>query len=828
MSALNLTENFLAKPVLTSKTLGLQWGDIVVLAAAILVNLISFVGGTLLFMPDSGNYVIGAISLVNDGDLYMDAVRPPGYSIFLAFFFALLGSSFLFWATLAQHILLIIIALIIKRLTYALVPITWVAILAGLFSAFGLQLVSYANFPMSEVLYASLSTISIYLIVTFTRTGSTRYLLAGVAAISFGALVRPSGLYFPLFIIALATARLIFARGHTSWQNWKPVVFATAIFAAIAGPPMLHNLTTQGHFKLVGNLGQNLYSNTVEYGGFWDPDSPAIQDIRARFDEWAAAKRANGEKVPDNITWRNHWPATTAYLDMTNKSLWDGDAIFLEAAMDSIKAQPGRFIVHLLQNLKITFLYAEPTYRYMPDYFYEGNEKPWHMPSALPLEWPDESRARLARVIEGRGDVPSNPAQFSEPTVLTPLYGLMSRAYHRLISNYATFYALISILGLVYAAWRLYRTRDPAWLTMLVAFAYFGLLPLLVVPGSPRHRLPVDPLMATFAAIGFLSLLKGACRILPEIPAFAFAGGTAGDADDLRLKTEYLLHENRNLAATVRYLRAAVEADDPLARQTRASFDFQWEKLPTGRHNLEHPLFREEAPGYVCEYTGFPAEWFKGKKAIDVGCGAGRYSFALSVLGADVLSVDQSTHGLARAAEACRGFPAHRTKTVNLLKTLDIEETFDLVWSYGVLHHTGDTYGAFQRVVPLVKPGGWIFLMLYGLPREGYADDFEAVNEYERWRVETRNMSFDEKLERLIEASTDGTLRAQGVENLEGYFDAISPAINDLYSWVEIETWLLDAGFVDIKRTIDTRNHHLVARRPETSAERDDRGEILQ
>lgn len=812
MSALNLIEDSLAKQIATSKVLGLQRGDIVVLAAAILVNLVAFFGGTLLFMPDSANYVLGAITLVNNGEVYMNAVRSPGYPIFLSFFFAIFGSSFLFWGTLAQHILLIVTALIIKRLTYALVPINLVAILAGLFSAFSLQLVSYANFPMSEVLYAFLCTTTVFATITFIRTGRTRYLLMGIAAISIGALVRPAGLYFPLFIIALATARLIRAPGRTQLQNWKPVIFATVIFAAIVGPPMVHNLLTHGHFKLVGNLGQNLYSNTVEYG-VWDSGSPAVQEIKTYFDEWTAAKRAKGEEVPDNISWRNHWPATNTYLAATNKSLWDADAIFLEAAMDSIKAHPVQFIVHLLQNLKITFLYAEPTYRYMPDYFYEGDEKPWHMPGALPLAWPDDSRARLARIIEGRGDVPDNPARFSEPTKLTPLYGLMATAYNHLINNHSIHYALVSILGLMFATWRMFRTRDPAWLTVLVAFAYFGLLPLLVVPGSPRHRLPVDPLLATFAAIGVFSLLSLARRILREVRFFS--SNTVGDSDDLHVKVEYLLHENRNLSATVRYLRAAVEADDPLARQTRASFDFQWEKLPTGRHNLEHPLFKEEAPRYVCEYTGFPAQWFKGKKAIDVGCGAGRYSYALSVLGADVLSIDQSSHGLGRAAEACKDFPAHRTKKVNLLKPLDIDETFDLVWSYGVLHHTGDTYGAFQRVAPLVKPGGWIFLMLYGIPREGHVNDFEAVNEYERWRVETRNISFDEKLDRLMNASMDGTLRAQGVENLEGYFDAISPAINDLYSWVEIETWLLDAGFTDIKRTVDTRNHHVVARMPE-------------
>ena len=50
---------------------------------------------------------------------------------------------------------------------------------------------------------------------------------------------------------------------------------------------------------------------------------------------------------------------------------------------------------------------------------------------------------------------------------------------------------------------------------------------------------------------------------------------------------------------------------------------------------------------------------------------------------------------------------------------------------------------------------------------------------------------------------------------LHGYFDAISPAINDLYRWDELVSWFVDAGFTDIKRTDPGTNHHMVGRRKE-------------
>ncbi|CAA7619100.1 conserved hypothetical protein [Magnetospirillum sp. LM-5] len=281
----------------------------------------------------------------------------------------------------------------------------------------------------------------------------------------------------------------------------------------------------------------------------------------------------------------------------------------------------------------------------------------------------------------------------------------------------------------------------------------------------------------------------------------------------LEAQVEYLEYELSRNVSLLRYLSAPVINDLPYARQTRSSFDFQWDLLPPGRYNLDNEEFRKDAAGYVCQFTGLPAEWFQGKKVIDVGCGAGRYSWAMSTMGAEVLSVDQSKHGLERCAMACADYPTHRTRQIDLLQPFDINEQFDLVWSFGVLHHTGDTYGAFSRVHPLVKPGGYIFMMIYGEPRQGYIDDYRAVAEYECWRRKTRNMGLSERLDAVNEAMAQQKFLVNGPLHIEGYFDAISPLVADLYSFAEIESWLIEAGFCDIRQTVDTRNLHISARK---------------
>src|SRR5208283_1570555 len=121
---------------------------------------------------------------------------------------------------------------------------------------------------------------------------------------------------------------------------------------------------------------------------------------------------------------------------------------------------------------------------------------------------------------------------------------------------------------------------------------------------------------------------------------------------DLNETVKYLEYQCSRLSSIVRYLAAPLIHELPTIQQTRQSFDFQWNKIPEGRFMLSNKEFRKEAPAYVCEFTGLPEGWFKDKKVIDVGCGQGRYSWALCKLGAEVMSVDQSEHGLARTAEA--------------------------------------------------------------------------------------------------------------------------------------------------------------------------------
>ncbi len=268
----------------------------------------------------------------------------------------------------------------------------------------------------------------------------------------------------------------------------------------------------------------------------------------------------------------------------------------------------------------------------------------------------------------------------------------------------------------------------------------------------------------------------------------------------------FLLEEVSDLRAIVRHLAADSATYAARIDQTYQSFDYQWRELNESVALLSDDAFKRTATELVCELSGRPADWFRGLRVLDAGCGSGRFSWTLASLGATVTSIDQSIGGVEQTRVACKEFGDQvRVLQHDLLQPIPLDEEFDLVWSYGVLHHTGDTYRAFQHVVSRVRPGGHLFMMIYGEPRPGVADDYRGLAEYHRLRRLAYGLPMSERLE-MIRREKPG-------EDVHGWFDAISPTINDTYTFAELRGWLVAAGFDQVERTVDQINHNVIARR---------------
>jgi SAM-dependent methyltransferase len=101
-------------------------------------------------------------------------------------------------------------------------------------------------------------------------------------------------------------------------------------------------------------------------------------------------------------------------------------------------------------------------------------------------------------------------------------------------------------------------------------------------------------------------------------------------------------------------------------------------------------------------------------RLLEVGCGIGVDSIQLANCGFDVTAIDLTEE----AIETARAFAARRGVSVDFrvgnAEALEFpDETFDAVYSFGVLHHTPDIRRAIAEVRRVLKPCGTAYVMLY-------------------------------------------------------------------------------------------------------------------
>ena len=164
-----------------------------------------------------------------------------------------------------------------------------------------------------------------------------------------------------------------------------------------------------------------------------------------------------------------------------------------------------------------------------------------------------------------------------------------------------------------------------------------------------------------------------------------------------------------------------VAAKKEIASGKRFAFGKNWERFLT---NLT-PTRLHQAEAYLCKMLN--QKTLKGKTFLDIGCGSGLFSLAAHRLGAKTYSFDIDQECVACAKELRSRYANTNANTKPKTKpSWHIEAgsvlddayvaglgTFDIVYSWGVLHHTDQMWRAIVNASRLVNRGGLFYIAIY-------------------------------------------------------------------------------------------------------------------
>ncbi|WP_225837916.1 bifunctional 2-polyprenyl-6-hydroxyphenol methylase/3-demethylubiquinol 3-O-methyltransferase UbiG [Streptomyces sp. NK08204] len=107
-----------------------------------------------------------------------------------------------------------------------------------------------------------------------------------------------------------------------------------------------------------------------------------------------------------------------------------------------------------------------------------------------------------------------------------------------------------------------------------------------------------------------------------------------------------------------------------------------------------------------------------GRRFLDVGCGSGLFSLAALRMGARVQSFDYDPDSVRATEKLRQEFAPDSDWSIQRASILDATfvrglEQADVVYSWGVLHHTGNLWAAMEATCGLVAPGGTLYVSIY-------------------------------------------------------------------------------------------------------------------
>lgn len=222
--------------------------------------------------------------------------------------------------------------------------------------------------------------------------------------------------------------------------------------------------------------------------------------------------------------------------------------------------------------------------------------------------------------------------------------------------------------------------------------------------------------------------------------------------------------------------------------------------------------------------TGWRPEDIRGKWVLDAGCGAGRFAEIALGAGANVVALDYSG-----AVDACKANLGHfdnlHVVQGDIYALPFSPESFDFVYSLGVLQHTPDVHNAFRSLPPVLKVGGQLCTDYYWkrfrtMMHAKYA--FRPLSKrvpqdtlfafLERWVPAMLRMSqvlgsvpiAGKVLKRIVPVADYTGIFPLTEKQLQEWalldtFDMLAPEYDNPQTAGDVRKWLLEAGLNDVE-----------------------------
>jgi SAM-dependent methyltransferase len=243
-----------------------------------------------------------------------------------------------------------------------------------------------------------------------------------------------------------------------------------------------------------------------------------------------------------------------------------------------------------------------------------------------------------------------------------------------------------------------------------------------------------------------------------------------------------------------------------VTRDYTASFSFQWLAQNESPETEARSRLVKES---FLERLGVRGEALHGKRLLDAGCGRGLLTVVLSDHAGEVVGMDLSD-GVRVAAARTRGKAGVSILRGDILNPPLAAESFDGIFSMGVLHHTPDCKAAFLSLARLLRPGGVIGIWVYSAysTYRNKASDFlrrfttrmpkrllyllchVAVPLHYLQLIPVLGAPF-----RIIPTAGEGPWRAKVL----GTYDWYSPVYQSKHTFPEVFGWFQEAGLEKIQ-----------------------------